>query len=121
MHYKIMRFWKRFAFLSDPVQFNNIIMSPILYIMKEMYAIQPYMVGSRNAKSLALIIPAEVTKQYEINTSTVFILRIDRKAKCIILQTQAFEQTTESPQNTMMTAAGQSFEVFSQHASSSAQ
>jgi antitoxin component of MazEF toxin-antitoxin module len=55
--------------------------------MKSVYALQPYQVGSKDGKSLALIIPAKVAKQYNIDESTVFTLRVDEDTKRIMLQT----------------------------------
>jgi hypothetical protein len=54
--------------------------------MKSFYALQPYQVGSKDRKSLAVIIPAKVTKQYNIDKSTVFALQIDEYKKRLILQ-----------------------------------
>jgi hypothetical protein len=64
-------------------------MLPNMYNMdkRSVYAIQPYEVGSKHGKSLALIIPAKVAKQYNVDTSTVFALRVDDDRKRIILQT----------------------------------
>lgn len=42
--------------------------------MKEVYVLQPYEVGSKYNKSLALVIPAKVVKRYKINPSTVIAL-----------------------------------------------
>lgn len=55
--------------------------------MKTLYALQPYHVGAKDRKSLALIIPAKVAKRYNVDTSTVFTLRIDEDRKRIMLQT----------------------------------
>jgi len=55
--------------------------------MKSTYLVQPYHVGSRKAKSLALVIPAEVAKEYNITDSTVFALRLERSTRKIILYT----------------------------------
>lgn len=54
--------------------------------MKNIYALQPYEVGSKYRKSLALIIPAKVTKRYNVGPSTVFTLRVDESKKRIMLQ-----------------------------------
>ncbi|MFL6457937.1 MAG: hypothetical protein ACJ71G_13355 [Nitrososphaeraceae archaeon] len=54
--------------------------------MKSLYALQPYQVGSKDRKSLALIIPAEITKQYNIDKSTVFTLQVDDDKKRLMLQ-----------------------------------
>ena len=61
--------------------------------MKKIYATQPFEVGSKRAKSrsIALVIPHEVVKQYGIGTSTVIILRTDN-AKTITLQTIKADQ-----------------------------
>ena len=42
---------------------------------KEFFAIQPYLVGSKKAKSIAITIPSEVVKTHSINRSTIFILK----------------------------------------------
>jgi antitoxin component of MazEF toxin-antitoxin module len=55
--------------------------------MRALYALQPYHVGSKDRKSLALIIPAKVAKRYNVDTSTVFTLRVDEDRKRIMLQT----------------------------------
>jgi bifunctional DNA-binding transcriptional regulator/antitoxin component of YhaV-PrlF toxin-antitoxin module len=57
--------------------------------MKETYVTQPFQVGSKYAKSrsMAIIIPHEVVKQYGIGTSTVIIFRTNNSKKTIILQT----------------------------------
>ena len=43
--------------------------------MRNLYVIQPYVVGSKNSRSLALVIPASIVKEYQIDTSTVFALK----------------------------------------------
>jgi hypothetical protein len=55
--------------------------------MKSVYALQPYQVGSRNGKSLAIVIPAQVAKKYDIDTSTIFALKGDDSARTVTLQT----------------------------------
>jgi hypothetical protein len=89
---------------------TNIYILCIGYIMKEVYAIQPYLVGSKQAKSLALVIPAQVVREYNINPSTVFTLRRTKKTKGIILQS-VNNSSTEN-----MMHAGQSLAASSQHA-----
>jgi antitoxin component of MazEF toxin-antitoxin module len=54
--------------------------------MKSQYALQPYQVGSKDRKSLAVIIPVEVTKHYNIDKSTVFTLQVDDDKKRLMLQ-----------------------------------
>ena len=59
-----------------------------LFIMlKSIYALQPYHVGSKHSKSLVICIPSKVAKEYNISTSTVFALQADHKTKKIRLQT----------------------------------
>jgi hypothetical protein len=50
------------------------------------YVIQPYRVGSKNGKSLALIIPARVAKECDISSSTVFSVRMNADSRTISLQ-----------------------------------
>jgi antitoxin component of MazEF toxin-antitoxin module len=54
--------------------------------MKEIYAIQPYQVGSNKSKSLAVILPKKITKEWEIDQSTIFSLKVDKKSKILILK-----------------------------------
>ena len=55
--------------------------------MKSQYALQPYYIGSKDGKSLALIIPAKVAKRYNVDASTIFTLQIDEDKKRLMLQT----------------------------------
>jgi hypothetical protein len=55
--------------------------------MKDVYALQPYQVGSRNGKSLAIVIPAQVAKKYDIDTSTIFALKGNDSTRMVTLQT----------------------------------
>ncbi len=55
--------------------------------MKSVYALQPYLVGSRNCKSLAIVIPVQVVKKYGIDTSTIFALKGDDSTRTLTLQT----------------------------------
>jgi len=52
--------------------------------MRNNYIIQPYKVGSKNSKSLAIVIPLDIRKKLQIDTSTVFILKSSNN-KCISL------------------------------------
>ncbi|HZD35681.1 MAG TPA: hypothetical protein VE130_10785 [Nitrososphaeraceae archaeon] len=56
-------------------------------MIKSIYALQPYHVGSKNSKSLVICIPSKITKEYNIDTSTIFVLQVDEKTKKIQLQT----------------------------------
>lgn len=87
----------------------------ILLNMKSTYLVQPYHVGSKNAKSLALIIPAEVAKGYNITTSTVLALRAERNPGTITLQ--MIDETIECKRSRMK-PVDKSSEASSQQASS---
>jgi hypothetical protein len=54
--------------------------------LKNIYAIQPYYVGSKNGKSLAIVIPSKVAKKYNLDPSTIFSLKTDDITKTITLQ-----------------------------------
>lgn len=54
--------------------------------MKEIYAIQPYEVGSNKSKSLAVILPKKITEEWEIDQSTIFSLKVDKKSRILILK-----------------------------------
>ncbi len=43
--------------------------------MRDSYLIQPYGVGSKDSKSLAIIIPSDIRKKLQIDTSTVLVLK----------------------------------------------
>ena len=55
--------------------------------MKSSYALQPYYIGSKEGKSLALIIPAQVAKRCDVDPTTVFTLHVDEDKKRLMLQT----------------------------------
>jgi hypothetical protein len=48
--------------------------------------VQPYQVGSKNKRSLVVLIPAEIVKEYNIDTSTIFAVQLDEQKKSITLQ-----------------------------------
>lgn len=54
--------------------------------MKEIYAIQPYQVGSNKSKSLAVILPKQITEDWNIDQSTIFSLKVDKKSNILILK-----------------------------------
>jgi len=54
--------------------------------LKNVYAIQPYYVGSKHGKSLAVVIPAKVAKKFNLGPSTIFSLKTDDITKTITLQ-----------------------------------
>lgn len=47
-------------------------------VEKNVHLIQPYHVGNKDRKSLAMILPAHITKQLGVNPSTIIIARIQR-------------------------------------------
>ena len=79
-------------------------------MVKTDYLIQPYFVGSKEAKSLALIIPARIRKETNIDASTIFMLSIDEKTKRITLQ--RMNDTIEKNENIM--SAGESLAASKQ-------
>lgn len=54
--------------------------------MREYYVIGPYQLGSKTGKSWVVGIPAEVVKELQINTSTLFALRIQKDSRSITLR-----------------------------------
>jgi hypothetical protein len=50
------------------------------------YLIKPYHVGSKNAKSLAIVIPSQLRREANIDLSAIFLLRINKKTKIMTLQ-----------------------------------
>lgn len=57
----------------------------ITMIRKDVYVIQPYEVGTKERKSLAIIIPAEIAREYRINPSAVLVLKINQQTNVITL------------------------------------
>jgi antitoxin component of MazEF toxin-antitoxin module len=85
--------------------------------MREMYIIQPYLVGSKHGRSLAVIIPAQIAREYKINASTAFTFRVNRESKSITLQ--IVDVATEKTKKEMMRPADESFQAPNQQVSSS--
>lgn len=54
---------------------------------RRIYAIQPYEVGSKRGRSLALIIPARIARQCDITPNTTFSVKADTMTKAVTLQT----------------------------------
>ena len=86
----------------------------ILIEMKSIYLLQPYHVGSKTANSLAVVIPAQVAKTYNISTSTILALRADIKTNTITLQT--IDISDEAQGNKRMIPAGESLHAINQQA-----
>jgi hypothetical protein len=54
---------------------------------KNFYVVQPYKVGTRSGKSLAMIIPAGFAKENHIDVSTIFVIKkLEDKTGNIIFQ-----------------------------------
>jgi hypothetical protein len=49
--------------------------------------VQPYYVGQKNKKSLAVIIPAKIARQCNITPETLFSVRANMSTKAVTLQT----------------------------------
>ncbi|HEX5186959.1 MAG TPA: hypothetical protein VFV86_08725 [Nitrososphaeraceae archaeon] len=55
-------------------------------IDKNIHLVQPYKVGTKTKKSLAMIIPSKIVKSHKIEPSTIFIIRSDENKDKIILE-----------------------------------
>ena len=53
---------------------------------RSLYASQPYKVGSKKANSWAYIIPAPIVKRYNIDESSILLLRGSEKQDMMTLQ-----------------------------------
>jgi hypothetical protein len=72
--------------------------------MRDIYLLQPYYVGTKKYKSLALCLPAEVVREAKISPSTGFALRIDtltKKVKLDSIDTFDFEKYLASTSASM--------------------
>jgi antitoxin component of MazEF toxin-antitoxin module len=58
----------------------------MLMVSKNVYVLQPYEVGTKQHKSLAVIIPARVAREYNVNKATILALSVNPKDKRITLQ-----------------------------------
>lgn len=58
----------------------------LIKLSKSIYAIQPYQVGRRDRKSLAIIIPAKLARECKVDTSTIFAIHTDKQRKSLTLQ-----------------------------------
>lgn len=54
--------------------------------LKDQYAVQPYRVGTKERKSLAIVIPSAVAKACKITTNSIFKLKLDEAKKRIVLE-----------------------------------
>jgi hypothetical protein len=54
--------------------------------MESKYLIRPYQVGSKNAKSLAIVIPSQLRREAKIDLSAIFLLKVNKETKIMTLQ-----------------------------------
>jgi hypothetical protein len=83
-------------------------------MIKRLYLVQPYLVGSKQGRSLVLTIPSEVAKHCNLDTSTIFFMRIDAQTKTIILR--AMNETAQG-QYEKVIPTGESFQTADQQVS----
>ena len=82
--------------------------------MKDVYIVQPYKVGSGTGKSLAIVVPAELVKEYKIDISTILALSPDNGRQKITIETiNRFSHKFEK-----MIPTGESFQASAQQVSS---
>ncbi|PWU78965.1 MAG: hypothetical protein DLM72_19735 [Candidatus Nitrosopolaris wilkensis] len=81
---------------------------------RHIHIVQPYWVGTKDRKSLALIVPAQVAKEQNLNASTVFALGVNSTK--IVLQVINPEPKDEE---TEAIPTGESLQASSQQVSSS--
>jgi antitoxin component of MazEF toxin-antitoxin module len=72
----------------------NVVM--FLVSRKNIYVVQPYQVGNKDRKSLAIIIPAQIAKEYNFDTSTIFALKVDNMRR-LTLQNVGVVADEEQP------------------------
>lgn len=84
-------------------------------VIKNVYVVQPYEVGNRERKSLAIIIPAKIAREYDVNKSTILALSINEKGERITLQ------KVKVTDQVLMEPADESFEASKQQVSCGAQ
>lgn len=75
-----------------------------------LYVIQPYAVGTKNRKSLAMIIPASYARVNHIDTSTIFILRNEENQTGRII----LNRIKNIKDDKLMTLTDESFQASSQ-------
>jgi hypothetical protein len=78
---------------------------------KNFYVVQPYKVGTKSGKSLAMIIPAGFAKENHIDVSTIFVIKkLKDKTGNIVFQRVNYE-------NERTISTGKSLEATSQQIS----
>jgi antitoxin component of MazEF toxin-antitoxin module len=63
--------------------------------IKHFYAVQPYHVGSKYGNSLAIVIPANLAKKYNMNTDTIFAVKDNDEKRIVTLQMVKSSQMNE--------------------------
>jgi hypothetical protein len=53
-------------------------------LSKSTYVTQPYNVGNKERKSLAIIIPAKVAREYNISSSTIFAIHVNNHRNIVL-------------------------------------
>jgi antitoxin component of MazEF toxin-antitoxin module len=81
-----------------------------MYI-RDIHVIQPYYVGTKDRKSLAMIIPAQIVKEQNLNTSSILAVKVAGKAEITlnVINTKYKEKEGEES-----ITAGESFQASSQ-------
>lgn len=70
----------------------------IVMLQRNVHFVQPYYVGTKDRKSLAVIIPSQIVKDQNIDTSTAFAIRVadDKNAASEIILSYRYDvQTAE--------------------------
>lgn len=84
----------------------------MINVEKSTFAIQPYKVGSKNSNTLAMIIPSKVTRRYNIDESTILILKLADSEKKLV-----FDIVSETKTIKDMIPADESFQASGQQVS----
>jgi hypothetical protein len=82
-------------------------------IRKDVYVVQPYEVGTKERKSLAIIIPAEIAREYKIDPSAVLILKINQQTNGITLR--VLSTADDDRKNGFVNSSGGSSEIQIMH------
>jgi hypothetical protein len=77
--------------------------------IKEIHVVQHYWAGTKERKSLAMIIPAQIVKGQNLNTSTILTMRVSNAN--IILKVI---DTESKDKEDMVTAAGEGLDPSGQ-------
>ena len=58
----------------------------MLNLHKKRFLIQPYNVG-KDKKSLAIVIPCQIVKKYNLNSSSIFFMQEEEQTNSLLLRT----------------------------------